>query len=100
MPISEHDIACEIPQVVEDNYFYRLISLRNLAFKGWGHDSQLWGLLNSLVNAVAECEQSEFIIFNAIERTFQKTTRYDDALIIRYKNKAGETVLEINNRHI
>lgn len=100
MPISEQDIACEIPQVLEDNYFHRLISLRTLAFKGWGDDSQLWRLLNSLVNAVAECEQSEVIIFNAIERTFQKTTRYDDALIIRYKNKSGETVLEINNRDI
>jgi hypothetical protein len=98
MAITQKHIVNKIPQIIGESHFEILLLLRTLALNGWGEYSKLYELLDSLVKLNIECSDEYFIFFDGKKRTYQKTTRHDDALIITYKNLQNETVFEVNNR--
>ena len=98
MTITQKHIVDRIPDVICESNFEALLMLRTLTYHGWGEDSKLYDLLDGLVKLNTECSDEYFIVFDRKKRSYQKTTRHDNALIITYKNLQNETVLEINNR--
>jgi len=99
MAINQSHIIDLIPQLMKDEYFHQLLALRTLAGVGWGVNSKLYLLVDGIIEMHNDCEESEFVIFDAKNMTYQKATRCDNGfLITAYKNKQGEIVLEFNNR--
>ncbi len=99
MAIKQSHIIDLIPQLVKDEYFHQLLTLRTLASIGWGFDSELYLLIDGIIEMHNDCDESEFVIFDAKKMAYQKATRYDNGFLkTAYKNKQGEIVLEFNNR--
>ncbi|MFV7771693.1 hypothetical protein [Shewanella marisflavi] len=99
MAINQSHIIKQIPQLVKDEYFHQLMTLRSLASIGWGFNSKLYLLIDGIIDMHNDCEKGEYVIFDAKNRTYQKATRYENGLLkTAYKNEQGEIVLEFNNR--
>ena len=65
MAINQSHIIDLIPQLMKDEYFHQLLALRTLAGVGWGVNSKLYLLVDGIIEMHNDCEESEFVIFDA-----------------------------------
>lgn len=94
MALAQKDIIEVIPRIIFDSDFSLLLSLKTLARRGWGADSTLCKMLDSLLDIhQTVIGEGVAIIFDDETLTYQVASRQENDGQVAFTNTKGETLL-------